>query len=106
MTNATQCAECEAILEEFRGALAEMSPQRLDELWSYRDAFMKMVGGTEEDAERLDEIADRFRPRFPGSPETLDRDGYYSKIHTALQKMLVHSFRSGHRGLFKQLFSK
>jgi hypothetical protein len=108
MANATQCAECQSIVDEFRGALAELSPERMDQFWSYRDAFAEMIGGTEEDAERVEEIAEeyRFRPRLPGSPETRDRDRYYAKIHTALRQMLVHGFRTGHSRLFKQLFSK
>ena len=44
MTTAPQCDECRAILEEFRDALREMSPEVTERFWSAREAFLKLIG--------------------------------------------------------------
>ena len=97
MTTAPQCDECRALLEEFRDALREMSPEVTERFWSAREAFLKLIGGTEEDLEHLEESADKYQFRQPSAGSLPARDGYGSKIQSALGKMFAHCFRSGHR---------
>jgi len=95
-----RCDECEAILEELRNALAEMPPQIRKRYESDRDAFLMMVGGSEEDVARLEESGDKylFRRTLPDAVEKQGSD--YYKIQSAYRKMIVHRFQTGHRALF------
>jgi len=99
MTNAFQCDECVAIADEFRDAIGEMPPNLLDRYRAERDAFRKLIGGTDEDFERAEEILGK--PKFPinGSGLFDALGGRYSKIHNALRKMIVHRFRTGHKAV-------
>lgn len=98
--NPVQCDECEAILDELRNAVAEMSPDLRNRYQADREAFMKMIGGTEEDAERAEEAVGKFQFPFsrPGSHHL--PEGRYPNIQNAIRKMVVHRFRTGHRTLF------
>lgn len=106
MANAVQCPECQAILEEFRSACAEMPLEINSQFWSDRNVFTKLIGGTEEDVERLEELGEGFRfpPRLPGSND--ERERYYSRLQNALGRMVVHRFRTGHNELFNQFFKR
>jgi hypothetical protein len=99
MTNAFQCDECAAIADEFRDAIGEMPPNLLDRYRAERDAFRKMIGGTDEDFERAEEILGK--PKFPinGSGLFDALGGRYPKIQNALRKMIVHRFRTGHKAV-------
>jgi hypothetical protein len=106
MADAPQCDECQAILDEFREALSEMPLQVKDQLWSDREAFLKIIGGTEEDVERLEEADGKFRFPFQRSGRHVLPEGRYPKIQHIFEKMTLHRFRTGHSRLFKQLFGK
>ena len=96
VTDSAQCEECQTIREELGAALAEMSPESAEQFWSDRSAFMKLIGGTEEDLEHIEDSSReyRFRVQFPVSLEAIE--GRNPKIQSALRKMLVHRFRTGH----------
>jgi hypothetical protein len=113
MANAPQCAECRSILDEFEDALAEVPPESSAQLWSRRDAFMKLIGRTEEDAERLEELGGQhqFRPWLPGAFDERERyssiaHGRYPAIQNAFRKMLAHAFRTGHWIGWKKLYGR
>jgi len=96
MRNPLQCIECEAILEELRDAFGKTSPKLLDQYRAERDAFLKMIGGTEEDFERAEEVLGK--PQFPIHSNGLfdALGGRYPKIQTAFCRMIVHRLRTGH----------
>lgn len=114
MANAAQCAECQAILDEFRSALAEISPESGQQFWARRDDFMKMIGGTDEDAERIEKLGEkyRFRPWIPGSPDEWERNrplmnlGRNPAIQNVFRKLLTHAFRTGHWIGWKKLYGR
>jgi len=81
MSNLTESNECAALVENFKRALAEMPSEPADRFWSDRDVFMKMVGGTKENAKRIAE-KNQFCPESSGP------------------------FRSGHTDRFHQFFNK
>jgi len=99
----TQCNECDAILREFRDARAEMPPVLRDRYWAERNAFLKIIGGTEEDVERAENVAGNFP--FPAQSGLHLPEGRYPKIQTIFCRALVHRFRSGHTILWI-LFTK
>ena len=103
--NVVQCSECEAILTEFRRALDEMPPALRDQYWADRDAFMSMIGGTEEEVQHLEQSGGKFQFPFYGSGAHRLSEGRYPRVHMAFRKMFEHRFRSGH-GIVRILFMK
>jgi len=85
MGSHTTCDECQAITRELREAYADA--------WTSSDrasrdalaAIHKMMGGTEEDAERAEALIPRAR--FRDAP----------RISRALKRKLAHEARSGHK---------
>ena len=71
MDNRAECVECQAIIEELRGAFAEVlaSPKLRDELRDDCKAIMGVLGGTEEDPERLEEVMGKFQFRLGADTE-------------------------------------
>jgi hypothetical protein len=104
MSDPAHCNECEAILEEFRSAYAEIeaSPELRDELRAAGDALKKMIGGTEEDAERADEVLGKyqFRAQYPGVLQ--DPEPQHPRIHDAFGRMFKHHGRTGHWAVFRR----
>jgi len=112
MNDPVQCQECEAILDEFRHVVSEMSPELRNQYQADREAFMKMIGGTAEDVERIEQAGERFRfpfqPRVPYERSGSHRlpEGRYPEIQNVVRKMVVHRFRTGHMILFRKLFGR
>jgi hypothetical protein len=103
MSNLTETNEWAGVVEEFRRALAEMPTELADRFCSDRDVFMKMVGGTEEDAERIAE-KNQFCLESSGPFETLK--GVCPKVHDTSRKVIVCRCRSGRTDLFDPFFKK
>jgi hypothetical protein len=85
MTNPASCDECEAIARELDEAYLEAwisSDQTTRDAWI---ATYKLIGGTEEDAARADELIPRARIRNP------------LRIRQALVKKFTHEARSRHK---------
>jgi hypothetical protein len=84
MTNPVHCDECQAIRRELTEAYAEewaSSDKSTRDAW---DAVYKMIGGTQEDAERAEELLPKAQFR--------DRP----RIRLVVQKMDEHMARTGH----------
>ncbi|HEV2388984.1 MAG TPA: hypothetical protein VGS20_17220 [Candidatus Acidoferrales bacterium] len=78
------CDECEAILRELREAYASAwasSDQQTRDAWL---AFARLTGGTEQDAERAEELAPRAKFQDP------------LRVNRALARMSIHQARTGH----------
>ena len=90
--NHTTCNECEAIRQELRDAYAEAwisADQATREAWV---ATYRLIGGTEEDAARAEELIPKaeFRERL--------------RIRKAVEKMFAHVGQSGHKpGSFRDI---
>ena len=85
MGRSIPCDECEAIAREVASAYAEAwasSDQNTKDAWT---AVYKLIGGTEQDAEKAEELTTRARFRDPLT------------INRALQKKFSHEARTGHR---------
>jgi hypothetical protein len=83
--NRDLCSECEAIAQEIREAYVDawISADQAS-----RDALIatyQLMGGTEQDAERAEELIPRARFRDP------------LRINRALQRKFAHEARSGHK---------
>jgi hypothetical protein len=80
-----KCPECQAITEELLEAYAEAwdsGGPALREAWS---SVYKMIGGTEEDAARAEELI------------PLVRNPSAHRIHLALQRKVAHQALAGHK---------
>ena len=105
----TECKECRAIAREVAEAMADAwisSDEQTQKAWL---AVRKMIGGTEEDAERAEELAGKFSS---GDPQRI-HDGFYGKpgayyvarsnvrdphrVHRAIIKRFAHEARTGHK---------
>ena len=97
--NQSACDECRTIAEEFRRALVKVqaSPKLKVELRAAGEAFLEMMGGTEEGFERAERVLGRFQmgSRRPGLLGTDD----------PIRKMYEHHARTGHMAL-RVLFGK
>ena len=96
MINAFDCDECAAIVDELRDAFGEMSPELLDRYRDDRDAFMNLIGGTDEDFGRAEELIGKSKFPIQGSGLFDALGGRYPRIQSAFRKMIVHRFRTGH----------
>jgi hypothetical protein len=99
MSNRPECDECRAILDEFRSALDEIRvSQKLgEEMRARGEAFLRMLGGDENDAEIAEEIIGKFRPRLFGPPQPDESRPLYPKLHNAALRMSEHRLRTGHK---------
>lgn len=88
------CPECQSILEELRSALAEFrsSARSGDTLPGAFEAVRDLFGGTEESAQRAEQVLRRFRPRL-GGPDPEYRPNRVGEI---IHKMQDHRARTGH----------
>jgi hypothetical protein len=85
MDKYARCGECQAIAKELGEAYADAwdsSDRRTREAW---DAIYKLIGGTEEDAERAEQLA----------PTAVFREPL--RINGALQTKFAHEARVGHK---------
>jgi hypothetical protein len=89
MNDSVSCDECQAIRRELAEAYTEewaSSDQATRDAW---DAIYKLIGGTEDDAERVEELL----------PKATFRDR--ARMTLALRRAFVHKARAGHAGLIK-----
>ena len=81
------CAECADIARELNEAYADACLRNE----AASDALRDLIGGTEEDAERADELLRPYRyqtnPRFQGLPPRLGE---------AMRRADLHALRTGH----------
>jgi hypothetical protein len=97
MSEAVQCAECEAIAKELLDAVAELralsqwTEMKWPEISAQRDILLEIL------RDDFDEIPDvfRFRPTRPGEATEINSD----HLRDALWKMADHTKRTGHRVL-------
>jgi hypothetical protein len=85
MSDFVSCQECEAIVQELRDAYADawsFSGQESKDAWV---ATYKMIGGTEEDATRAEDLAPAAQFREP------------LRINRAIHRKFAHEARSGHK---------
>jgi hypothetical protein len=85
MNNRSSCEECQAIARELGEAYAEAwnsADQASRDAWA---ATYNLIGGTENDAERAEELIPRARFRDP------------LPVNQALRRRFVHETRSGHK---------
>jgi hypothetical protein len=96
MATSDECDECRALAQDLRDAYADVCSDP-----AVRDAWLathKMIGGTEEDAQRAEELlkalpqAGAYDPRI--SP-ALFHDN--PKFHAVIRNMTLHFARTGHR---------
>jgi hypothetical protein len=83
--NNSSCDECKAIAQELREAYAEAwdsSDQVSKDAWL---ATYQMIGGTEDDATRAEELVPVAQFQEP------------RRINQALHKKFAHEARSGHK---------
>ncbi len=92
MTNANPCEECQAIARELGDRFAEMPRKLRDQYRAACEAFWRMIGGTEEDAERAEGMVGEFRQSAWSDP----LEGRHSGIQKAFRRMVMHRFRTGH----------
>jgi hypothetical protein len=98
MGSAEECEECRAIAQDLRDAYADAwasSDQPVRDAWL---ATRQMIGGTEEDAQRAEELlkalpqAERYNVRIPQSLSP-----HNPKYREAILNMARHFARTGHR---------
>jgi hypothetical protein len=96
MANSGECDVCRALAQEIRDAYADLwapSDQAVRDAWL---ATHKMIGGTEEDAQRAEELlkalpqTERYNTRIPGFPLV------NPKLREAFLYMALHFARTGH----------
>lgn len=80
------CSECQAIARELSEAYAEAWANADHQTREASLAVQKLLGGTEEDAERAEELVANAKP--------LD---YRQRIQRALLKKYTHQARTGHK---------
>jgi hypothetical protein len=98
MGSADACDECRAIAQDLRDAYADVwasSGQAVRDAWL---ATHKMIGGTEEDAQRAEGLLkalpqpERYDARIPQAASPVN-----PKFHEAFRNMFLHFTRTGHR---------
>jgi hypothetical protein len=93
------CAECRAILEEMKLALAGAPPssERRAEVQANVEAFSQMLQGSEQAAE---ELFGKLSLRA-NSPELLEIPRLHTpRMRRAFRRMLDHRTRTGHIAFF------
>ena len=97
MGSADECHECRAIAQDLRDAYADVwasSDQAVRDAWL---ATRKMIGGTEEDAQRTEELlkalpqAARHDTCIPQGLSLVN-----PKLREAFRNMALHFARTGH----------
>lgn len=97
MATSDECAVCRALAQEIRDAYADLwasSDQAVRDAWL---ATHKMIGGTEEDAQRAEELLkalpqrERYDTRIPQELPQLN-----PKLCEAFLNIALHFARTGH----------
>jgi hypothetical protein len=95
MAPSNSCDECRALAQDLRDAYADACSDP-----AVRDAWLatyKMIGGTEEDAQRAEELlralpqAERYDPGIP-----LGLSQVSPKLREVFRNMALHFARTGH----------
>lgn len=90
------CRECEAIAEELAQAYADAWASSDPETKTAWIAVQRMIGGTEQDVERAEELARKFELREPSLAKIEDAyfPGPFGKV---LQRKFAHEAHTRHR---------
>jgi hypothetical protein len=97
MATSNECDACRALAQDLRDAYADFwasSDQAVRDAWL---ATHRMIGGTEEDAQRAEELlralpqAESYDPRIPPA---LFRDN--PKLREVIRNMNLHLAHTGH----------
>jgi len=97
MATSEECDVCRALVQDLLDAYAS-SDQAVRDAWL---ATRKMIGGTEEDAQRAEELlkalpqAERYDTRIPQGSSLVS-----PKFREAFRNMARHFARTGHRVRF------
>jgi hypothetical protein len=83
------CDECLKIREELRGAVADAWLSADQKTKDARVAMYRMIGGTEADAER----AEQLLAPFVRGPESMVQN----RVHAIMSRMSLHAAQSGHK---------
>ena len=95
MATSNDCDECRALAQDLRVAYAEACNDL-----AVRDAWLathKMIGGTEEDAQRAEELlkalpqAERYDTRIPQGLSLVN-----PKLREVFRNLALHFVRTGH----------
>jgi len=95
MATSNDCDECRALAQDLREAYADASSDQ-----AVRDAWLatqKMIGGTEEDAQRAEELlkalprTERYDTRIPNGLFLVN-----PKLRKVFRNMALHFARTGH----------
>ena len=99
MASSNDCDECRALAQNLRDAYADAlaSSDQVRDGWL---ATHKMIGGTEEDAQRAEELlkplpqAGRFDTRIPQGLSRVN-----PKLREVFRNMALHFARTGHHSV-------
>ena len=100
MATSEECDVCRALVQDLLDAYVS-SDQAVRDAWL---ATRKMIGGTEEDAQRAEELlkalpqAERYDTRIPQGSSLVN-----PKFREAFRNMARHFARTGHRVRFSAL---
>jgi hypothetical protein len=95
MASSNDCDECRALAQDLRDAYVDASSDQ-----AVRDAWLatrKMIGGTEEDAQRAEQLlkplpqALRYDTHTPSGLSLVN-----PKLREAFRKLFLHFARTGH----------
>jgi hypothetical protein len=93
MATSNECEVCRALAQDLRDAYADVwasSDQAVRDAWL---ATHKMIGGTEEDAQRAEELLNALpQARIPQGLSLVN-----PKLREAFRNMALHFARTGHR---------
>ena len=93
MATSNECQVCRALAQDLRDAYADVwasSDQAVRDAWL---ATHKMIGGTEEDAQRAEELLNALpQARIPQGLSLVN-----PKLREAFRNMALHFARTGHR---------
>lgn len=90
-------ADLRAAYQELLAFIGATRPSLSEELRSANDAVIRMVGGTEEDAERAEEILRRLPPRHSRPGGFAVKTAYqFPRLRDVIERLVLHRARSGH----------
>jgi hypothetical protein len=97
MATSDDCDVCRALAQEIRDAYADLWASSDQAVRDARLATHKMIGGTEEDAQRAEDLlkalpqTERHDPRIPQGFSRVN-----PKLREVFQNMALHFTRTGH----------
>lgn len=96
MSDRGVCRECEAIAEELAQAYADAWASTDPETKKAWIAVHRMIGGTEQDAERAEELVRKFEIREALAAK-IEPAYFLRQIGQTFRRKLFHEARTGHK---------